>query len=196
MALSFDSVQRVAGRRLPGLDAARGLAIVFMAVDHLCLVFSGPMWLRLSVGRLALPVFFVLAGYLARRVSARTVVIAWAGVLLPLAVPWIDAPNVLVYWAGGVCVVSVCRRWPAALYALVVVGLTFGANHFRLVPVGVSSYEPLALLGMMAAGALAGGGLWRWADRLPSWLAPLGRRAVWVYVGHLLVLQLVAVIWL
>lgn len=196
MALSLDTVQRVAGRRLPGLDAARGLAIVFMAVDHLCVVFAGPLWLRLSVGRLALPVFFVLAGHLARRVSARTVAIAAAGVLLPLVVPWIDAPNVLVYWAVGVCVIAACRRWPAALWAIVVVGLTWGANHFRLLPAGVSSYELPLLLAMMAAGALAGAGLWWWADRLPAWLAALGRHAVWVYIGHLLVLQAVAVIWL
>lgn len=189
MALSLNSVQRVAGRRLPGLDAARGLAIGLMAVDHLCVVFAGPMWVRLTIGRLALPIFFVLAGYLARRVSARTVAIGATGVLLPLAVPWIDAPNVLVYWAVGACVIAVCRRWPAALWMIIVAALTWGANGFRTFPDGVLSYEPLLLLGMMAAGALAGRSVWTWADRLPRWLCWPGRHAIWVYVGHLLLLQ-------
>lgn len=188
------------GRRWE-LDAARGLAIVAMMIDHVSAVSGGPWLVRWTVGRLAMPIFFVLAGYLCRRVSWRTGAVAALGVALPFAVPWIDRPNVLVWWAAGSAVLVGTRRlgigpgWVAA-FCLALMG------NFVLLALG-DGYPAAALVGLMALGALAGdrdaesGGrsyAWRWAERLPGWLAVVGERPVRWYVGHLLVLQFVLVV--
>lgn len=175
--------------RHTGIDALRGLAIAAMMVDHVCKLIGPDTWpLRWTVGRLALPIFFVLAGYLVRHLSRRHVLVGLLGLGLPLVVPWVDRPNVLLWWAIGCGVIAAARKFgahPAALLAvclgLLVNGIGGGFEH---------SYPPVALLALMALGA------WLKADwfAVPVVRAPilefLGRAPVRWYVGHLLVLEL------
>lgn len=187
--------------RLDHLDAVRGLAILVMFADHFAVVtqmLTGHSDLlhsfRLTVGRAAMPLFFILAGYLARKLRTRHLAIGGIGLALPFAVPWIDSPNVLVWWAVGCAVLAMFRefRWSPVL--LVVVGLVFGANvGYSGLAFGTSSFEPMCLLGLMGLGAMLRPTAWWWAYHLPARpaLAFLGRFPVWLYVGHLLVLQVV-----
>lgn len=172
--------------RVAGLDRLRGLAILCMLVDHLVLVTQGPGGLRWTVGRLALPAFFVLAGHLARTPNARHALIAWVGLVLPWLVPWIDHPNVLVLYALGVVVLWLFHQLGRPWW-LVVLALTWGVNG--LVHVG-HSYDALMLFGFMALGACMPRSAFEWTDRLPAGLlSAVGRRPLSWYVGHLLVLE-------
>ena len=115
--------------RLDYLDRVRGLAVVLMIVDHLCIFWASstalvvPDLLRLTVGRVAMPLFFVLSGFLitgiivanrdapgflacfyARRglriwpIYYLTVAaVAAAGPALPRPIDWASLPNVLSY---------------------------------------------------------------------------------------------------
>lgn len=96
--------------RLVGLDRLRGLAIACMIVDHVALL-GGLQLVRVTVGRLALPIFFVLAGALVRRLTWRHGAIFAVGLVLPVAVPWIDSPNVLTLYAVGAVVLVAGARW-------------------------------------------------------------------------------------
>jgi hypothetical protein len=176
------------GGRWGVLDRVRGLAVVCMIVDHLCLFFppeGGPLLVRLTVGRLAMPLFFVLAGYLARRLRWRHLSVALLGVALPVVCPWLDHPNVLTLWALG-CVCLWLVRWAGlSPWLLVLFGLAMGANGFGAHGV---QYEPTALWGLMAAGSMLRPSSWRWGLRLPCWLELVGRYPVSVYAGQALIL--------
>jgi surface polysaccharide O-acyltransferase-like enzyme len=182
-------------RRSVGLDALRGLAILLMMVDHVAYV-AGPEWqvLRESVGRLALPLFFVLGGHLASRWAwRRQLPVLGVGLVVGVLVPWSGAFELLLSFTLGVLLVSRIRRSAAALGLLVAFGLTLGANGYaQLVagPVG-TGYAPACLLGLMALGALLPRTAFGWTRRLPALLALLGRRPLTVYAGHLLLLELV-----
>lgn len=171
------------------LDAFRGLAILAMVVDHLTVVFSGPHVLRLTVGRLAVPAFFILAGHLAGRLRWRHAWVAGVGLVLPLLVPWIDSPNVLLYWALGSCALVVLRWAEIPSWVLCVVALTLAANSWGVSP--GNGYEWSALLGLMGLGAVVPRTAFAFAGRAPGWVAAVGRRPLTWYVGHLLVLQAV-----
>lgn len=173
--------------RIVSLDRVRGLAVACMVVDHLVLLTDGPMAVRYTVGRLAMPLFFVLAGLLVTRLSERLLLVAGAGVLLPLVVPWVDAPNVLLWYAVGAVVLVLWRRlgWP--LWLLVVVPLALAANGYD-VEAG-TGYQLPAMVGLMALGSMLGTRSMAWGDRLPSVLAAAGRYPLTVYVGHVLALE-------
>lgn len=179
--------------RVPSIDAVRGFAVVCMVVDHLCVVFGGPPLLRLTVGRLAMPLFFVTAGRVSGRLSWRHGAAAAAGLVLPLVVPWLDSPNVLVWWALGAVLLAACRAagWSPGL--VVVAALGIAANGWLDAP--GSSYPPGALWGLMAVGALLPFGWWGWGDRLPAQLVLrwCGRHALGFYVVHVLLLTAVGV---
>lgn len=178
--------------RSVALDVFRGLAILAMIVDHVMVVAGGPILFRIMPGRLAMPMFFLLAGHLARSPRWRHAGIAGIGIALPFAVPWIDAPNVLVLWALGVVVLWACRRYGFPVWLLPVIGLAFSANSWSFAAPG--AYEPVALLGLMAIGSAVpyhafvrfGRGV---RGRARKACALLGRHPVSIYVGHLLVLQ-------
>lgn len=181
------------GRRIDALDRVRGLAILLMVGDHVAL-FAGVHWWRVTVGRLALPLFFVLAGYLLRRLTWRHAGIAAAGALLPLLVPWIDRPNVLLWYVAGSAVLLAADRLGLPSLVLAVPGLILGANGYGW---HAGTYEPAALLGLLALGhALPAFGtverLWGWAGRLPALYGHLGRYPISIYLGHVLALQCLA----
>lgn len=179
--------------RSDALDRLRGAAIAAMVVDHLCLVFDGPVVLRWTIGRLALPVFFVLAGHLARRVTGRYLAIAGTGAALPLLVPWLNTPNVLLVYAAGAAVLVASTRLGAAGPAVVgIAAVTAAANGLGTIS---GAYPPLLLLALMAAGHyLPRGWLERPGHLLPAVLAPVGRRPLTWYVGHVLALHVVGVL--
>lgn len=175
------------GERVVAWDRWRGLAILLMLADHLTLILEGPGFIRMTLGRLAVPMFFLLAGYLASRPGPRHLGIGLLGLALPLLVPWIDSPNVLVWWALGVCVLWLSRGAPHVRLAVLVIALTFGANGYVfLTP---ASYDPVNLLGLMVLGAILPASWYSAAGRLPSWVGVIGRHPVAWYVGHLLVLE-------
>lgn len=159
--------------------------MLLMLADHLGYVFDVAE-VRLTLGRLAMPMFFLLAGSLVRSPRWRHAAIGIVGVVLPLVVPWIDAPNVLTLWALGVVVLWGCRRCGVPVWLLAGLGLTLGANGWVT---GGNTYDPACLWGLMALGAMVPATAYRWADRLPAWVGTLGRHPVAFYVGHLLVLQ-------
>ena len=180
-----------ASARLFALDAFRGLAIIAMVVDHLVLVFSGPDALRLTVGRLAVPAFFILAGHLAGRLRWRHAGVFAVGLVLPLVVPWIDSPNVLVYWAVGCVVLAGCRRLGVPAWVLAGVALTAAANGWGYAP--GTGYDANALVGLMGLGVLVPRSGFLFAARAPGWVGAVGSRPLTWYVGHLVVLQFLIV---
>lgn len=178
--------------RLTYLDSARGLAVACMVADHITLLLHGPELVRLTLGRVAMPLFFIVAGALVRRVGWRHLGIGLVGLALPAVVPWIDAPNVLVLYALSAGVVALFRWLEVPPLVLTVCVLAASANGF-LPRIG-TGFEPMAVLGILAVGAHLGPHRLGWLSWLPDWLAPIGRRPLLVYVGHLLALQAVSLI--
>lgn len=176
--------------RLLELDRVRGLAIVFMLCDHLAYI-AGPVEVRLTIGRLSMPLFFLLAGGLAARLTRRHLIAALIGLTLPLVAPWAGSPNVLLVLAVGCLLLTLVPAGWSWLFAAV--ALAFAANR---APIGATSYDPAALIGLMALGQTIG---LRWAvqlgSRLPDWLSVPGRRPLTWYVGNVLLIQGV-VLWL
>lgn len=173
--------------RWAALDRVRGLAVAAMVVDHLVVVTGGPGELRWTVGRLAVPLFFLLAGHLAGSLRWRHLEVAALGCLLPFVVPWIDSPNVLLLWALGCLALAAARLAGVRPVVVLVVCLTVAVNGWA---VAVGTGYPFALLlAFMAAGAMLDRSAFAWGERLPSFLAWLGRYPVSIYVGHLLVLE-------
>lgn len=186
------TVVPAAASRSWDLDALRGLAVALMLLDHVLAVTGHGAIVRASLTRLSMPLFFVLAGHLARRVDvSRLLLVAAAGVALPMLVPWVDSPNVLLIYAMGVPVIVWARRRPVRLWWIVGFALTWYANRFGLPPANVDAYAPLGLWGLLAVGALLGrDSLESLGRRLPRGIGRLGRYPLTVYVGHLLLLQL------
>ena len=193
---------RQGATRFVGLDRLRGLAIMCMVVDHVCLL-AGVYPLRVTVGRLALPLFMIVGGSLVRELTWRHGGVLVVGLVLPVAVPWIDAPNILVLYVLGAALVSAfgtgermrpgSRFRPAAgVWVLLVLAVGALANGWGDQP--GTGYPWAAVVALMALGALAGrrqlAGV---GDRLPHWLAWPGRHPLSLYVGHLLVLQALVV---
>lgn len=183
-------VAPAAASRRRGLDALRGLAVALMFLDHALLIAGTGLPLRLTLGRLALPIFFVVAGACLSRFTRRHVLIGFVGFVLPVLVPWVDDPNVLLWYAFGAFVLSVASRTAAVL--VVVVALTCLANGYAPWAAGgtFNTYEPLALLALMAVGRLLGRDSFAWSDRIAVRPLPwLGRHALVLYVAHLLILE-------
>jgi len=182
------------GQRSDQLDGFRGLAIALMMLDHATYVLAGPAEIRWTLGRLAMPMFFLLAGHLAGRLRWRHAQIGLLGLLLPLAVPWIDTPNVLLLWALG-CAVVYAARWAGLpLWLLIVVPLVEVANGVSID--GPGYYSPAVLGALMALGTMLPRTTFNW--RLPRAalrpVAALGRHPILWYVGHLLVFQSVGTV--
>lgn len=194
--------------RSQGIDAARGIAMLLMILDH-ALVVAGQADspLRYTLTRAALPLFMVIAGAMigSRLRWRRLLRVAIAGLAVPLFVPWIDRPNILVLYVAGAVLVWGARRFgdrfggavfgpKAGLWWLLIGLLTLLANGWG----GQGSGYPWTVVaGLMAVGAWIGR---QWLAvalvRLErAWLRPvawLGRFPVAVYVGHLAVLQVLA----
>jgi hypothetical protein len=167
------------------LDRLRGLAVLLMVADHLALS-AGLDVVRLTAGRLAVPLFFVLAGHLASRLSWRHGRLIGLGLLLPAFAPWVDSPNVLLYLGVFLPAVAWAGRHRWLLPLAVVLALTLAANGYAG-PVG-TGYAPSALLALCCVGALLPRSAFAAAGRLPVVLAWPGRHALSLYVGHVLAL--------
>lgn len=182
--------------RLDWLDAFRGLAVVFMVIDHVALVTHVPDVFRILPGRLAMPMFFLLAGYLARGVKWRHFWVGYAGLALPFFVPWIDAPNVLVLWALGVLLLQVAAYVGLSAWVIAAVGLTVAANGWA--HSGGGFYDLPAMFGLMALGSMMPLSAFLVTKRLPAAvgapLAAVGRNPLAWYLGHLAALQALLVV--
>lgn len=177
--------------RSAALDHWRGLAVLLMIVDHVCLVFATGEGVRLTLGRLAMPIFMVLGGHLAGKLRLRHAGILALGLALPLLVPWLATPNILVLWVAGVALLELGRRLGVPAWVLPVLALTFAANHGSI---GSASFDPVALWGLMGLGALLPRVAFDSAARWPSWLAVIGRHPLAWYVLHLLLLNVIALV--
>lgn len=187
---SDDSASRPR-ERSDQLDAFRGIAIALMMLDHGVYIAAGPDEIRWTLGRLAMPMFFLLAGHLSTRLRWRHLQIGLLGACLPLAVPWIDNPNVLLLWALG-CVGLWCsRRFGFPVWVLVAVPLVQVANGISID--GPGYYSPGVLLALMALGTMIPEHTFTVSRRLPGrveqLLAAVGRHPILWYVGHLLIFQ-------
>jgi fucose 4-O-acetylase-like acetyltransferase len=178
--------------RSASLDKIRGLAIVAMMIDHAVIITSGPVELRQTIGRIALPLFFIVAGHLAHRLTWRHAWILGVGLLLPVFIPWLSTPNILVSYVLGAVALWACslmgRNARYVAVAVVVVCLTAVANGHG----NDGGYNGFALLALMVAGSLTSRDWFEW---LGGWLwrplAVIGRRPLTWYVGHLALFELI-----
>lgn len=175
-------------KRCTAIDNLRGLAIALMILDHLLIVFVNPSSpIRMTITRLAMPIFFVLAGHLCKRLSWRLLLIGVVGVLLPTYVSFIDNPNVLLWYALFAPAIVFLRKYPAALIGIVVFSLTAVANYMQGSFAG--TYYPPALFAFMALGAMMTRSLVvdfaRYIPKIPF----LGMYPLTIYVVHLLILE-------
>ena len=174
--------------RCIAFDQLRGVALLLMVLDH-CLAAIGDPWtlaLRYTLTRAALPLFMVVSGHLAQNRSlpspkrlAQLVVAAAAALLLVARLPYMASVDVLAVYLVALVPWPLVRRWPLAAIgvALTLIG-TF--------PMLWDGYHPGLLVALMALGAVIPlevitkcGGL------LPTWLAPLGRWPLTIYVLHI-----------
>ena len=181
----------VKGGRTLSLDRLRGLAIACMVLDHLCLIFHTCYWLRLTAGRVAMPLFFLVSGHLVRRLGWRHGWVLLLGLLVPFVVPWIDSPNVLVWYVVGAVWIVAARYAGIWLWLPSLVGLAWAANFGVWSPlhVGPDSFDGLMLIGIMGMGAALETDAFDWGLRLPRFFERIGRYPLSVYVGHLLILN-------
>lgn len=179
--------------RVAGLDRLRGLAVVLMVLDHVLLIVVGgglALVLRLSVTRLSLPLFCVVAGALVvdrprwRRLGA---VVLAGYVAMVIGYPLgIGQPDVLVVLAVALAVAPLVVRVGWALP-----GLCWCLLQATTWPFPWRGYQPGVVLGLVLVGHLAGRErLGRIGDRLPEVFERVGRRPLAWYLGHLLVLGL------
>lgn len=173
--------------RSAGLDALRGVAILAMTVDHLALFLDVPE-LRVTVGRVAMPLFFVLGGHLARRLSWRLLLVPVVGLALEVVAPWSGAGSLLVTFAAGAVFVVLARRHPPILAVVAAAGIALGANGYAEL-LG-SAYDPRCLVALMALGALLDRRILEGLRWTPAPLVLLGRFPLTFYAGHVLLLTL------
>lgn len=183
------------------VDRLRGVAIVAMVVDHVCLALlvvgvAGPWQLvRLTAGRMAFPLFMLVSGWLAAShppVWARVRQVLVVGVVCSLVPPLLGLPTGppdIVLLIGLVLVVwPVLVRWPLLFVAVGVI------QPFTW-PVSWFGYQPGPVVALMLVG-------WLWAESgrplvssqlgwVPGWVEWCGRRPLGLYVAHVFVLSVV-----
>lgn len=194
--MAVDTLTPAASRstRSRALDVLRGLAIACMAVDHVSL-FAGWQLPRDTIGRVAMPLFFLLSGHLVRRLSWRLAGVFAVGVLLPAVAPWIDSPNVLLWYVLGAVLLRCHVRLLVPYWLGLAACLTVYANPALFHPYANlgTGYPPQALFGLMFLGAmLEREQLERLTARVPARLGRLlelvGRYPLSFYAGHVLAL--------
>lgn len=189
--------------RVAAVDAVRGLAVLLMMVDHLA-VFElfvlgvdgwqrDALWvLRLTLTRLSLPAFCLVAGsLLVERDTrpARILQVAAVGgwmTLGHLMVPiGIGLPDVLLVWAIVLSLIPAVRRWPLAAALLAVSQVCWWPIHWDGYQPGLLVlFVSLAFLApRRVATAIANAG-----ERLPAVFASVGRRPLLAYSAHIVAL--------
>lgn len=179
--------------RIQQLDILRGYAVALMLLDHALAVFwPGAGWAiasRLTVTRLAMPLFMSVAGALfalrGRPSAARQGKVIAAAAVASLCC-WrvgLGVPEILAWYLLAVALAPVLVRWPAAsivVGVLQVVNLPLWQTRAVYQPGQVLAF---VALGVLVAGKLTGRSLP--AGAAASWL---GRHALSLYVLHLLLL--------
>lgn len=187
--------------RYVGIDAARGVAVLLMVLDHVLIVTQGP---DLSPGRLltraSMPTFALLIGVFAdkplswRRRWEWIAAGACAFVLYPLV--GLTGPLLLSWLALGRWVARTAPGRPLAPVVGLVMLLTAWANG--MLPSIAGEYHPAAMVALVCVGRWIGrermAQLIGSPDRRFRWLAIVGRIPLAVYVGHLVVLALVVML--
>lgn len=152
-----------------------------MIVDHICLYAHTGNWLRWTVGRLAAPLFFILAGHLARRLSWRHAwLILGAGALVPHTIHDLVLPAI-----GIGCVVVVLARRLGVLVPATFVTLVAATA----LPLTGTYFTPLTTCTCLLGAQLSRQHLLRAGQRLPRWLRWLGRWPLTTYLAHLWLLE-------
>lgn len=195
-------------RRDTAVDRLRGLAIALMVLDHTLLCAIG-VWgvservegiaslVRITLTRLALPLFMVLSGWLLARkdlalrryFQVLAVGLASTAVAAAFALP-IATPDVLIVWCVVMTGSALIRRFPVQAVAVGVV------QSFTW-PWPWDGYQPGVVLALVAAGVLAKHSNSRFyviGDRLPRLLEVVGRHPLGWYFWHLVALGCVTVV--
>lgn len=187
--MTVSVVPEVGTVRLVGIDRLRGLAVLLMVIDHLLIVVGQESSIyRFTVTRLAMPLFFVVAGALVSRIDVpRLLLVATCGALLPILVPWTEQPNVLVQYVMGVLLLGLCWFSRPAVVLVLVLLLGAIANRYTA---NLHGYDWAALPALVLAGWLAGRETVDRIGRPLSFLFEgLGRYPLSIYFGHLLLLR-------
>lgn len=199
--------------RTERLDQYRGIAVLLMVADHVlaigvavALLHGTPLspaavsrlrLVRLTVTRLALPLFAGVSGYLladrdgpSSRRRLQLVAAAVVAQVLFAPLPGMSDVDVLVVIVVAQLAWPLVRRRPAEAACA---GIVLAFNLPSL-PHGWTGYSPMLVLAFMCVGALA-------ADRdrvrrdappeplrLPGWVSAIGRRPLTAYLAHLGVL--------
>jgi len=192
--------------RRPGIDRIRGLAIILMMVDHVLVACStlgvtndGLMLTRLSLTRLALPLFLLVSGalwveQLPRPRRLGSVIAAAVALNVGMAVYWpeFSTPEVLVVWSLAAVAAPIIVRHPLAM-------ITLGYIQWQHWQVAWDGYQPGIVVLFLAVGALASRagltpGMGAYGRLLPAPLGALGRKPLTWYVGHLTALTVLVAI--
>jgi uncharacterized membrane protein YcfT len=180
--------------RLAWLDRLRGLAIALMILDHALVVTDPTHPLRLTITRLALPLFMICAGALHRPLTVRRIArlapaVAIEAVIsphVPLAQPGIVTVYLL---AVAILAVPAINRalhiYPAPMAVL-------GILQSLFQPLGWPGYEPGLIIAFLCIGIASGHQFQPLAHRLLRYLEPIGRRPLTWYCGHIIVLATIA----
>lgn len=171
------------------LDALRGLAILAMIADHAAKLAELEV-IRWSVGRLAMPVFMLIAGALVRRLKWRLLWIAALGIALPILYPWMGQPDILVAYAVGAVVVLIVQAAAAGASRSLATGYAVaGIAAVTLAANGIEPWMFGAVALMVIGAALGPARIEQAATRVPRWLARIGRRPLTWYVAHIVALD-------
>lgn len=185
--------------RYTELDGLRGLAIVLMLVDHVLaviIVHGGPIWLndiRLSLTRLAMPLFMILVGWLLDHKGGYSLKwllkVFWVGIAATIMMSLMDlpSPDILII-LGFVILFFYSSRNPLAM---IVLGLIQAVN----IPLNWSGYQPGFILTFVAIGVLVHRyqvpeweSLCSFAGKRLGFLEGIGRHPVAWYLGHIAIL--------
>lgn len=186
--------------RLTGLDAARGLAVALMVIDHVCLLLlerfdvhgipgAALRLVRMGPCRASMPLFVVIAGVLVAErntTTRRQVQLAAASVTVFFVGLWYPWPDILAVLGPALCAASLIRRRPIAIGAL-------GVVQVFTWPLPLPMYQPGAVVALLALGMLCArtgsdAELNALGDRLPDVFRSIGKRSLTWYVAHLVTL--------